>query len=98
MSWSLFGSLVVPVVSSEHFTPKPSDRWTSLVNPSLPAVGLCCFAVYFRASLLVSCKVMFQRTPAVRTRVESEEEEVPPWRGSVSLVLWDPLMGRVQET
>lgn len=98
MSWSLFVSLVVLVVSSEHFAPKPSDRWTPLVNPSLPAVGLCCFAVHFRASLLVSCKAMSQGTLAVRTGVESEEEEVPPWRGSGSPVLWDPLMGRVQET
>lgn len=37
---------------------------------SLPALGLCCFAVAFRASPLVACKLMSQGTPAVGTRGE----------------------------
>lgn len=43
------------------------------------------------------CKLMSQGTAAVRSSVEREEEEAPPWRGSGSPVLWDPLMGSVQE-
>lgn len=81
-------SLAVALVSSERFTAKPRKRWTPLVEPFLP-----CFAVALRASPLVSCKLMSQGTPAVRSRVEREEEEAPPWRGSGSPVLWDPLVG-----
>lgn len=69
-------------------------------------MGLCFFAVDFRASSLVSCKMVSEEIPALATSqgsmlkagVESEEEEASPWRGSESLMLQDHLMGRVQET
>lgn len=112
VSWNLFSPLMAQQsVSLGPFIPKPSDRWTSLLNPSLPATGLCFFAVdlwqmnsipFFTCDLQgdVPGGICFRDQPEVYagSEVASEEEDVSPWRGSGSLMLQDHLMARVQET